>query len=127
MKNPFKELAALIDEQAKKRVNDGFTGQWITSQIGTVTAKGVMIDGFPYELTNVYVNRACTLNEPYMTNTKNVAGGSGDAQYESHSHPVITPTPILPLHIGDRVKVTPINGGQYWCIDCVIVPFTGGA
>ena len=120
-------MASILDEQMQKRSSEQMTGQWITNQLGTVTARGVLLDKFPYELTNIKVNDSCTLDEPDMTNTESVGGGSGYAEFQSHSHPVITPKPILPLHIGDRVLVAPVNGGQEWVIICRIVPFKGGA
>ena len=73
------------------------------------------------------VNRILTDGEPYVTDTEKVSGGSGYAEYASHSHPVITPEQQLPLHVGDRVLVAPVDNGQNFVVECVIVPGPGGA
>ena len=126
--NPFKEIAATLDDQMQKRAGGEINGRWAMHELGTIVAgMGLKLDNFGPVIYGYMVNRILTDGEPYVTNTETVSGGSGDAAYAPHSHPVITPEQQLPLHVGDRVLVAPVDNGQNFVVECVGVPGPGGA
>ena len=125
--NPFKQLAGLLDDQMKSRAEQGIKGQWSQHELGTiVSGLGLKLDNFAHVIYDYQVNRVLTLAEPDFTNTEPVGGGSGYAEFQTHDHPVITPQQLLPLHVGDRVLVAPVDNGQTFVVECVIVPGPGG-
>lgn len=125
-KNPFKAIAGVIDEQAQKRAGQAVRQSWAASELGTMVQGGLKLDNFSKVITQFMVDDRLTLAEPYFTDTKAVGGGGGDAEYASHSHPVITPKQLLPLHVGDRVLVAPVDDGQNFVVTNRIVPWGGG-
>lgn len=125
--NPFKQLAGVLDEQMKKRANEGMNGRWSMHELGTIVeGMGLKLDNFGPVIYDYKVNRILTDKEPYVTDTEVVSGGSGYAEYAPHSHPVITPPEQLPLHVGDRVLVAPVDNGQVFVVECVVVDGPGG-
>lgn len=126
--NPFKEVAAALDERMQERATNTLGVKWAMHELGTIVAgMGLKLDNFGPVIHGYMVNRILTDGEPYVTDTEKVSGGSGYAEYASHSHPVITPPQQLPLHVGDRVLVAPVDNGQNFVVECVIVPGPGGA
>lgn len=126
--NPFKEVAAALDERMQERATSTLGVKWAMHELGTIVAgMGLKLDNFGPVIHGYMVNRILTDGEPYVTDTEKVSGGSGYAEYASHSHPVITPPQQLPLHVGDRVLVAPVDNGQNFVVECVIVPGPGGA
>lgn len=126
--NPFKEIAAALDERMQDRATNTLGVKWAMHELGTIVdGMGLKLDNFGPVIHGYMVNRILTDGEPYVTDTEKVSGGSGYAEYASHSHPVITPEQQLPLHVGDRVLVAPVDNGQNFVVECVIVPGPGGA
>lgn len=126
--NPFKDLAAALDERMQERATNTLGVKWAMHELGTIVdGMGLKLDNFGPVIHGYMVNRILTDGEPYVTDTEKVSGGSGYAEYASHSHPVITPQQQLPLHVGDRVLVAPVDNGQNFVVECVIVPGPGGA
>ena len=126
--NPFKEIAAALDERMQDRATNTLGVKWAMHELGTIVDEmGLKLDNFGPVIHGYMVNRILTDGEPYVTDTEKVSGGSGYAEYASHSHPVITPEQQLPLHVGDRVLVAPVDNGQNFVVECVIVPGPGGA
>lgn len=126
--NPFKEAVAALDERMQARASGAISKQWSQHELGSIVAgMGLKLDNFGPVIHGYMVNRILTDGEPYVTNTETVSGGSGLAEYAPHSHPVITPTTQLPLHVGDRVLVAPVDNGQNFVVECVVVPGPGGA
>ena len=126
--NPFKEIAAALDERMQDRATNTLGVKWAMHELGTIVdGMGLKLDNFGPVIHGYMVNRILTDVEPYVTDTEKVSGGSGYAEYASHSHPVITPEQQLPLHVGDRVLVAPVDNGQNFVVECVIVPGPGGA
>lgn len=126
--NPFKDFAALLDEQMQRRATDNQTYTWAAHELGTIVeGMALKLDNFGPLIHKYLVNRILTDKAPYITNTKAVGGGSGYAEYETHAHPVITPPQLMPLQVGDRVLVAPVANGQYFVVECVVVPGPGGA
>lgn len=124
-KNPFKAIAVVIDEQAQKRAGEAVLQSWAASELGTIVAGGLKLDNFSKIITRFMVDDRLTLSEPDFTDTEVVSGGGGYAEYAPHSHPVITPKQLLPLHVGDRVLVAPVDGGQNFVVTNRIVPWGG--
>lgn len=126
--NPFKEIAAALDERMQDRATNTLGVKWAMHELGTIVdGMGLKLDNFGPVIHGYMVNRILTDGEPYVTDTEKVSGGSGYAEYASHSHPVITPQQQLPLHVGDRVLVAPVDNGQNFVVECIIVPGPGGA
>ena len=126
--NPFKEIAAALDERMQDRTTNTLGVKWAMHELGTIVdGMGLKLDNFGPVIHGYMVNRILTDGEPYVTDTEKVSGGSGYAEYASHSHPVITPQQQLPLHVGDRVLVAPVDNGQNFVVECIIVPGPGGA
>ena len=126
--NPFKEIAAALDERMQDRATNTLGVKWAMHELGTIVdGMGLKLDNFGPVIHGYMVNRILTDGKPYVTDTEKVSGGSGYAEYASHSHPVITPEQQLPLHVGDRVLVAPVDNGQNFVVECVIVPGPGGA
>ena len=126
--NPFKSIVAELDGQMKKRANEAVDGQWAAHELGTIEADGLRLDNFTKSVIPInrcLISRDLTLKIPYFTDTKVVSGGSGDAEYAPHSHPVITPPELWPVKVGDRVHVAPVGGGQNFVIEQVVVPWQG--
>lgn len=118
-KNPFNEIARIVDSHTKKQVTGIKNDEWMVAVMGTMTSNlDLLVDGMSKPISNYVLSDHLTLAEPDFTETEKVAGGSGEAQYESHSHPVKTPKQLYHLHPGDRVVAEPINGGQIFCIMC---------
>ena len=125
-KNPFKALAGVIDGQSQKRAQQAVKRSWAASELGTIVAGGLKLDNFGPVIQRYQVLHYLTLAEPDFVNTENVAGGGGDAEFASHNHPVITPVQLLPLHVGDRVLVAPVDNGQNFIVIGRVVPGGGG-
>ena len=126
--NPFKDVVAELDGQMKRRANEAIDGQWAAHELGTIEAGGLRLDNFTKDVIPInrcLIARDLTLKIPYFTDTKVESGGSGDAEYAPHSHPVITPPELWPVKVGDRVLVAPVGGGQNFVIEQVVVPWTG--
>lgn len=115
----FGMLGSQMSESAKGAIKDG----WATAELGTMTGDmGLKLDRFKQVIYDYLLSHHLTLAEPDFTDTETVGGGGGDAEFAPHSHPVITPTQLLPLHPGDRVLVMPVNGGQDFVITARVVP-----
>lgn len=126
--NPFKSIVAELDGQMKKRANEAIDSQWAAHELGTIEPNGLRLDNFTKEVIPInrcLISRDLTLKIPYFTDTEVVSGGSGDAEYAPHSHPVVTPPELWPVKVGDRVLVAPVGGGQNFLIEQVVVPWKG--
>lgn len=114
--NPFDELAKTLRENTGTDISETVKGSWLQLELGTMTeGLGLKLDRFKHIITDYLISDHLTLAEPNMTRTQ-VDGSHADPIGGTHSHQVITPTQILPLHLGDRVLVAPVNGGQDFVI-----------
>ncbi len=58
----------------------------------------------------------------YVGETKNRAGGSGMAAYESHNHPIHNDLMLTDtLKVGDYVSVYPLEGDQLYFVESKVV------
>lgn len=121
--NPYSELFGMLRGQMSNSAEEVIKGGWVTAELGTMTGDlGLKLDRFKHVISDYMVSHHLTLAEPDFTDTEVVGGGGGDAEFAPHSHPVITPKQLLPLHPGDRVLVVPVNGGQDFVIVARVVP-----
>lgn len=123
--NPFDELAIMIRENNGTDIGEAVKGGWLQRELGTMTeGLGLKLDRFKHIITDYMLSDHLTLAEPYMTKTEiDGAHSQPDAGYGgTHSHQVITPKQLLPLHPGDRVLVAPVNDGQDFVIVARVVP-----
>ncbi|SEO98688.1 hypothetical protein [Propionispora vibrioides] len=120
--DPFSELFGMLHNQMKERAQAAIDGNWVTAELGTMTDNmGLKLDRFKYVIDDYLLSHHLTLAEPYMTQTE-VDGHHADPIGGTHSHQVITPPQLLPLHPGDRVLAVPVNGGQDFVIVARVVP-----
>lgn len=121
--DPYSELFGMLRGQMSSSAEEAIKGGWVTAELGTMTGDlGLKLDRFKHVINDYMVSHHLTLAEPDFTDTEVVGGGGGDAEFAPHSHPVITPKQLLPLHPGDRVLVVPVNGGQDFVIVARVVP-----
>lgn len=126
--NPFKSIVSELDGQMKKRANEAVDGEWAAHELGTIVPNGLRLDNFTKDVIPIdrcLISRDLTLKTPDFTDTEKVGGGTGYAEYEPHSHPVITPPELWPVKVGDRVLVAPVGRGQNFVIEQVVVPWKG--
>lgn len=120
--NPFEELAIMIRENNNADIGEAVKGGWLQRELGTMTdGLGLKLDRFKHIITDYLISDHLTLAEPNMTRTQ-VDGSHADPIGGTHSHQVITPKQLLPLHPGDRVLVAPVNDGQDFVIVARVVP-----
>ena len=120
--DPYSELFGMLRGQMSNSAEEAIKGGWVTSELGTMTGDlGLKLDRFKHVISDYMVSHHLTLAEPDMTQTE-VDGSHADPIGGTHSHKVITPKQLLPLHPGDRVLVVPVNGGQDFVIVARVVP-----
>ena len=120
--NPYSELFGMLRGQMSSSAEEAIKGSWVTAELGTMTGDlGLKLDRFKHVISDYIVSHHLTLAEPDMTKTE-VDGSHADPIGGTHSHKVITPKQLLPLHPGDRVLVMPVNGGQDFVIVARVVP-----
>jgi hypothetical protein len=120
--DPFSELFGMLGAQMSERAQEALDGNWVTAELGTMTADlGLKLDRFKHVIHDYLLSHHLTLAEPDMTKTE-TDGAHADPIGGTHSHQVITPVQLLPLHPGDRVLVMPVNGGQDFVIVARVVP-----
>lgn len=121
--DPYSELFGMMRGQMSSSAQEAIKGGWVTGELGTMTSDlGLKLDRFKHVINDYLLSDHLKLAEPDMTDTEIVGGGGGDAEFAPHSHPVITPPQLLPLHPGDRVLVQPVNGGQDFVIVARVKP-----
>ena len=120
--DPFSELFGLLNAQMSDRAKKEMEGTWTTGELGTMTDDlGLKLDRYKHVINDYLISHHLTLAEPDMTKTE-VDGSHSDPIGGTHSHQVITPIQLLPLHPGDRVLAIPVNGGQDFVITARVVP-----
>ena len=121
--DPLSELFGMLGSQMVESARGVIKDGWMTAELGTMTNDmGLKLDRFKHVVYDYLLSHHLTLAEPDFTNTEIVGGGGGYAEFAPHSHPVITPEQLLPLHPGDRVLVQPVNGGQDFVIVARVKP-----
>ncbi len=96
MPNPYKALAASIEERARRHAEAATLG--ISAELGTITPTGLKLDGFAHEIRDYLVAAGLTL-----------PGALGP---DSGGDTLTTPDGLRALRAGDRVLVVPVNRGQ---------------
>ena len=120
--DPFSELFGILNAQMSDRAKKEMEGTWTTGELGTMTDDlGLKLDRYKHVINDYLISHHLTLAEPDMTKTE-VDGSHSDPIGGTHSHKVITPIQLLPLHPGDRVLAIPVNGGQDFVITARVVP-----
>lgn len=120
--DPYGELFGMLGQQMAASAEDALKKGWLSAELGTMTADlGLKLDRYKHVISDYMLSHHLTLAEPDMTKTE-VDGSHADPVGGTHSHQVITPIQLLPLHPGDRVLVLPVNGGQDFVITARVVP-----
>lgn len=96
MPNPYKELARLIDDRAKRGIT--MATSTVSAELGTITASGLKLDRFKYEIRDYLVAE-------YLTLTDSIG----------------LPEQLKPLKPGDRVLAVPVNGGKDFVVIARVV------
>lgn len=123
--DPFSELFGILNQEMAGKTKKAMDGAWLGGELGTMTDDlGLKLDRYKHIIRDYMISHHLTLAEPDMTITETDGEHSQpDAGYGgAHSHKVITPIQLLPLHPGDRVLAIPVNGGQDFVITARVVP-----
>ena len=96
MPNPYKELARLIDDRAKRGITMATSA--VSAELGTITANGLKLDRFKYEIQDYLV-----------------------AEYLTLPDSIGLPEQLSPLKPGDRVLAIPVNGGKDFVVIARVV------
>jgi hypothetical protein len=135
MSNPFSALASVLETRMAQHAGRAVNG--ITAELGTITAKGLKLDGFKHEIQDYYVaDWMAKLHFPQMTLAGSQTGlrdGEGRAVIGTATF-TFDPAQVNEVRInwkdglqpGDRVLAIPVNGGQDAVVLCRIVPGGGG-
>lgn len=133
--DPYRQIADIVMEQAKKAAGNALSG--IPCELGTITASGLKLDTFKHEIPNYLVAEwMARIHLPahtmLATETAPVdAGGSPlpgattvHAKYDFETKEIDqVKIEIKPdLQPGDRVLAIPVNGGQDAVVICKVVP-----
>jgi len=110
MPNPYKELARLIDDRAKRGITMATSA--VSAELGTITASGLKLDRFKHEIQDYLVAEYLTLPATIQTEVGGI---------ESHTHTIETPEQLKPLKPGDRVLAVPVNGGKDFVVIARVV------
>ena len=110
MSNPYKELARLIDDRAKRGIT--MATSVVSAELGTITASGLKLDRFKYEIQD-YLVAEYLIMPP--TITMEISGSDG------HTHMIKTPEQLQPLKEGDRVLAVPVNGSKDFVVIAKVV------
>lgn len=114
--NPFNEVFGILHQQMNQSAGKALAEGWVYGELGMMTADmGLKLDRFKHVIYDYILADHLTLAEPDMTTTEN-DGAHADPVGGTHTHQVITPAPLLPLHPGDRVLAIPVNEGQDFVI-----------
>lgn len=120
--DPYSELFGMMRSQMSSSAQEVIKGGWVAGELGTMTGDlGLKLDRFKHIITDYLLSDHLKLAEPDMTKTE-TDGAHADPIGGTHSHQVITPPQLLPLHSGDRVLVQPVNGGQDFVIVARVKP-----
>ena len=120
--DPYGELFGMLGQQMAASAEEALKNGWLSAELGTMTTDlGLKLDRYKHVINDYMLSHHLTLAEPDMTKTE-VDGSHADPVGGTHSHQVITPIQLLPLHPGDRVLVLPVNGGQDFVITARVVP-----
>ena len=110
MSNSYKELARLIDDRAKRGITMATSA--VSAELGTITANGLKLDRFKYEIQD-YLVAEYLIMPP--TITTEISGSDG------HTHMIKTPEQLQPLKEGDRVLAVPVNGSKDFVVIAKVV------
>lgn len=110
MPNPYKELARLIDDRAKRGIT--MATLMVSAELGTITASGLKLDRFKHEIQDYLVAEYLIMP---TTITTEIGGSDG------HTHMIKTPEQLQPLKEGDRVLAIPVNGGKDFVVIARVV------
>lgn len=128
--DPFKQLTSLLDMRISERASNAITG--IPSELGTITATGLVLDSFKHEVQDYLVAEWFgTAHFPSIQAKGKVTGlrdgegrpVTGDASYSFDAFNVEDLRLELKagLKPGDRVLAVPINGGNDAIVICKVV------
>lgn len=128
--DPFKQLTSLLDMRMSERAGNAISG--IPSELGTVTATGLVLDSFKHEVQDFLVAEwLVKAHFPAVQVTGEVTGlrdGEG-RPVTGHASMAIDAFEIDELRLelknglkpGDRVLTIPINGGNDAIVICKVV------
>lgn len=108
--NSYKELARLIDDRTNKGIISATST--ISAELGTITASGLKLDRFKYEIQDYLVSEHLILPDTVTTETGGIDG---------HTHIIEMPEQLKPLKEGDRVLAIPVNGGKDFVVIAKVV------
>lgn len=128
--DPFKNLASLLDFRMSGHAASALSG--VPSELGTMTASGLKLDGFKHEIQDYLVaDWRATLRLPAFTMTGTVTGlkdgdgrdvqGSGSFAFQAAE---IEEAELMfrnGLKPGDRVLAVPVAGGSEAVVLCKVV------
>lgn len=115
--DPYKQLAELMTSNAKR--NGLQQGCIIGEVVQAPPDLIVMADGMPIDKSHLWIDEYCLLDHlrtvkgHIVSETQNRGGGSGDAAYESHNHPIDNDYTASLIYtdtweVGDKVALLPI-------------------
>ena len=84
----------------------------VSAELGTITANGLKLDRFKYEIQD-YLVAEYLIMPP--TITTEISGSDG------HTHMIKTPEQLQPLKEGDRVLAVPVNGSKDFVVIAKVV------
>lgn len=133
--DPYRQIADIVVEQAKKAAGNALSG--IPCELGTITASGLKLDTFKYEIPNYLVaewmakiylpahTMLATETAPVDSQGSPLPGATTvHAKYDFETKEIDqVKIEIKPdLQPGDRVLAIPVNGGQDAVVICKVVP-----
>jgi len=134
--DPFKQLAGIIAGQAKKAAGQALSG--VPCELGTITASGLKLDTFKYEIQDYLVAEwmakislpafffVGTQTSPVDEQGNNLPGATTSQRTRYNlQEKEIEPVTIEfkpQLQPGDRVLAIPVNGGQDAVVIAKVVP-----
>jgi len=133
--DPYRKLASILDSRMADHAGQSISG--VPCELGTITAGGLMLDGFKHEIPDYLVAHwQVKLIFPSFTL---IASATSPVDEQGNPLPGSTTTPLtrydfLPREIdevrielkaglepGDRVLAIPVNGGREAVIICKVV------
>lgn len=118
------DLISIIKTAAQEAVETGKPVKVMFGEVKTINPLMVMVDQkLPLTETFLILTEAVKDHEHEITvidwKTENASGGSGDASYAAHAHPIVGRKKIIihnALKVGEKVLLLAMQGGQKFII-----------
>lgn len=136
MTNPYKELASVIEQRMAGHAARAVSGT--PCELGTVTAGGLKLDSFKYEIKDYLVADwqvkvyfpafffVGTGTSPVDSEGNDLPGATASAltryDYQAKEVDEVRLEPKPGFKPGDRVLAASVNGGQDYVVLCKVVP-----